>query len=309
MKKLFTILLTCSFLSCAGQKTEDYNIETRDISNFWVAYDAIKTTADKEKVFKELYHDKASPLFKEQLAISGDMRDVNNYLESFKKYPKFWESLRKPTMEMHNISEEIQQSFDKVRQVYPDFKTGDVCIFISPLVVQGRVHEGRVIVLGAEMNAPLEEVDLSEFEEDMSFIYQNDIKSTIVHETIHLQQKGEPSTLLDLTIHEGSADFLAELFLGVPYQNPAYEYGRAHEKQLWQEFSKEMNSPDYSKWLYGDSMNYGRPMDMGYFMGYVITKSFYEKSTDKDLAIKQIIEVTDYDQFLRDSGYAEKFKK
>lgn len=310
MKKLIGIIFIVSFLSCSGQKEKDYFIETSDITNFWTAYDSIKKVTEKAEVFKNLYLDKASKPFTKMLGLSGDLRNPENYLESFEQYPKFWESLRKPTLELKNISEDIESCYRKVEKIYPKFKPGNVCVFVGPFAIQATVPEPKdIIFMGAEMNVPLNEVDLSEFDEDISFVYLNNIKSTIIHETIHLQQKSDATDVLSACIREGSADFLAELFLGVPFKSPAYDYGWRNEKELWTEFSKELHSRDWSKWLYGSSATDERPMDLGYFMGYVITKSFYDKMNDKELAVKEIIEVTDFDKFLEKSGYSERFKK
>ena len=297
-----------SILSCKEQNEMTYTLETSDIVNFWTAYDSIKSVENKAEVFNKLYLEKASDLFDSIMAESGDIRNPENYLESFEKYPKFWESLRKPTLELQNILPDINSCFKKVKSIYPKFEPGDVCVFVGPWAIEGSVLRG-VIFLGAEMNVPLKEVDLSEFEEDISFVYLNDIKSTIIHETIHLQQKSDAEDVLSACIREGSADFLAELFLGKPFISPMYDYGWANERKLWAEFSKEMHSSDWSRWLYGSSGTDERPQDLGYFMGYVITKSFYENMNNKDLAVKDIIEVTDFDQFLEKSGYSEKFKK
>lgn len=310
MKNLLSILILVLVYSCSGQKKKDYVIETSDITNFWIAFDSIKSTTDKKKVFNELYIERASDLFKKMISLSGDISNAENYLESFEQYPKFWESLRKPTAELQNITSDIQFCFEKVTKIYPEFQPGNICVFIGPIAIQASVPPPKdVVYMGAEMNVPLNEIDLSEFEEDMSFIYLNDIKSTIIHETIHLQQKGEIEDLLELTIHEGSADFLAELFLGEPFKNPMYDYGKENELQLWTEFSQELNSQDWSKWFYTKSKTGERPADLGYFMGYMITKSYYNKAEDKNRAVKEIIEVTDSHQFLAESGYAEKFKK
>lgn len=308
MKNLFILFFLASIVPCFGQMKKEYVIETSDINRFWIAFDSIKNTKEKSKVFKELYHDKGSVFFKEQLKVSHDLRNINSFLESFEKYPKFWNSMRKPTLEMQNISKEIDLCFNKVKSIYPEFKPGNVCVFITPMVFQGRVDEQNTIVLAAEMNAPLVEIDLSEFEEDMSFIYINNIKSTIIHETIHLQQNYESTSVLSACIKEGSADFLAELFYGHPFKSPMYDYGIENESKLWTEFSKDLYFEDWSKWLYGSSKTKDRPMDTGYFMGYMITKSYYDKAKDKKEAIKEIIEITDFDQFLKDSGYATKFK-
>lgn len=309
MKNLFLILTLISTLSCKGQDEMNYTIETSDIANFWIAFDSIKKVDKKAEIFNKLYLEKASSLFDTIIALSGDIRNPQSYLESFEKYPKFWESIRKPTLELQNISSDISSCFKKVKNVYPKFEPGDVCVFVGPMVIQASVPTGNIIFMGAEMNIPLNEIDLSEFEEDMSFIYQNDIKSTIIHETIHLQQKGKSKNLLQLTIREGSADFLAELFLGEPYVSPIYDYGKKNESKLWEEFSEELDSEDWNQWFYAKSKTEERPADLGYFIGYMITKSYYDKAKDKNKAVQEIIEVTDYPKFLERSEYSEKFKK
>lgn len=275
---------------------------------FGKQYDSIQNTTEKSKVFSELYLDKASESFKKMIALSGDIRNPENYLRSFEEYPKFWKSLREPTLELQNIESEIIECYSRVKELYPNFKPGDVCIFIGVRSIQASVpNNGNLIFMGGELNLQFDKIDLSEFKPEETFAYQNSTKSTIVHETIHLQQKGDAETLLGQAIHEGSADFLAELFLNEPYKSQAYIYGRKNEEKLWIEFTKEMDSADISNWFYIESGKKDRPADLGYFIGYMISQSYYEKAMDKNKAIQEIIEVTDFKKLLETSGYADKF--
>ncbi|MBU2947040.1 DUF2268 domain-containing putative Zn-dependent protease [Zobellia uliginosa] len=308
MKTILVILASFILFSCTAQVSDNFTIETSDIPNFWKAYDSIQNSAEKAKVFSELYLDKASEPFKKMIALSGDIRNPENYLSSFEEYPKFWNSLRNPTLELQNIESEIIECFSRVKELYPNFKPGDVCIFIGVRSIQASVpNNGNLIFMGGELNLQFDKIDLSEFKPGETFPYQNSIKSTIVHETIHLQQKGDVETLLGQAIHEGSADFLAELFLNEPYKSQAYIYGRKNEEKLWIEFAKEMDSADISNWFYIESGKKDRPADLGYFIGYMISQSYYEKAMDKNKAIQEIIEVTDFEKFLETSGYADKF--
>ena len=120
-------------LSNVGQKQMSYKIETSDIANFWVAFDSIKRSDNKAEVFRKLYLEKASDLFKKMISMSGDIRNPENYLESFEKYPKFWESLRKPTMALQNISLDIESCFEKVKSIYPKFKNSNVIVNLNTL--------------------------------------------------------------------------------------------------------------------------------------------------------------------------------
>jgi hypothetical protein len=52
-----------------------------------------------------------------------------------------------------------------------------------------------------------------------------------------------------------------------------------------------------------------RPPDLGYFMGYKISESYYKNARDKRQAIKDILEINDFDKFLKQSKYHLKFAK
>ena len=138
---------------------------------------------------------------------------------------------------------------------------------------------------------------------------------TIAREMVHTQQDypwlgsmtGGPKflrgTLLRQSIMEGSADFIAELLTGQPKRNT---YAESHEAELWGEFRRDAKSKDYSLWLYNgwNAKALGdRPADLGYWMGYRITKSYYEHAADKRQAIQDILTIRDFDKFLAASGY------
>jgi hypothetical protein len=81
-------------------------------------------------------------------------------------------------------------------------------------------------------------------------------------------------------------------------------YALPREHDLWAEFKLAMHGTDTSQWLYNQGNATGeRPGDLGYFIGYRIAEAFYERTSDKRLALRAIIEVADSDTFLAQSGY------
>ena len=81
-------------------------------------------------------------------------------------------------------------------------------------------------------------------------------------------------------------------------------YALPREHDLWGEFKLAMHGTDTSQWLYNQrNETTDRPGDLGYFIGYRIAEAFYERATDKRLALEAIIEVADSDMFLAQSGY------
>jgi uncharacterized protein YjaZ len=68
-----------------------------------------------------------------------------------------------------------------------------------------------------------------------------------------------------------------------------------------------MNGTKTSNWLYQGDKSKDRPADLGYYIGYRIAQSYYEHASDKKQAIRDILTVSDFGSFLRDSHYGEKF--
>ena len=115
---------------------------------------------------------------------------------------------------------------------------------------------------------------------------------------------GRQGDLSDQALIEGSADFVGELAAGSFMNKPIYEYGYAHEAELWSEFQLAMNGTNTTAWLYNQgNASSPRPGDLGYFIGYRIAQAYYNKSADKRAALKAIIEVSDAARFLAASGY------
>ena len=113
-------------------------------------------------------------------------------------------------------------------------------------------------------------------------------------------------SLLGRSLHEGGADFIGELITGGNINQHLHKYGNARKKQLWLEFKKEMNNKDTSNWLYQGDKAKDKPADLGYYIGYKITEAYYNRAKDKKQAIKDILDIKDFNAFLKASGYDEK---
>ena len=111
------------------------------------------------------------------------------------------------------------------------------------------------------------------------------------------------------SIKEGSADFIAELISGRHGNAHLHLYANPKERELWTEFKQEMNGTKTSDWLYQGDQAKGRPADLGYYIGYKISEAYYRASKDKKQAVKDILEIKDFNQFLKDSGYEAKFAR
>lgn len=104
-------------------------------------------------------------------------------------------------------------------------------------------------------------------------------------------------------IKEGAADFMAELSAGCHINDEAHAWGLPHEATLWEEFRHVLASDDTGDWFFVRPESGDRPQDLGYFLGYRIVRTFYERAQHKPAAIRRIMNISDYHRFLAESGY------
>jgi hypothetical protein len=315
--RALTIFLICLIIISTAFNTNidpgRPKIDNSDIANFWKAYDLLPTAKDSAEVFQQYYIDKASEGFKEFIA-ARDFK-AEEYVQVIKKYPKFWESIRPMTERIEARKGELLPFFEKMKLSYPSFKEPNVCFAIGPIRTGGTTTPGLILV-GAEIAAADSTINLSDFPDDNFFKKilgrTGDFIGMVAHESIHIAQPIDTTddmSVLKRAINEGSADFLGTLISGRQSMNPAtFNYGIQNEEQLWKEFQDDMKANkkfNETDWFY--KYNLKRPADLGYFIGYRISESYYNNSKDKKKAIKEIIEVSDPNKFLTESKYPERF--
>ncbi|GBL05267.1 DUF2268 domain-containing putative Zn-dependent protease [Glaciecola sp. KUL10] len=108
------------------------------------------------------------------------------------------------------------------------------------------------------------------------------LEDYITHELVHVLQfrltkrTNFNFNLLEISLLEGSADYIAELIAGTAYtlNDDRAEFGLGKNRQLITDFKATMLSSDFSPWLYTDVDS--MPRDMGYWVGYQIAKAYVE---------------------------------
>lgn len=295
MRSVFLIFIFSVFLLnfCAAQAVSDPKAAkfiTQDITNFWNAFDKLDST-NQANPFDEYYIKKGSAgllaFMRGRIENAGAL--LNTVREQKAKYVKSRDS----SLKILKKEKQCRAVFMALKYLYPD------AIYPPVYFVIGRFNSGgysnpKGLIIGAEMTQP----------ESVPF--------TVAHELIHYQQDSiskEKLNLLAACINEGSADFLAELISGRRPNEQTYNYGDAHEEELWNEFKKIKNDRENShEWMYNYQPRNGYPPDLGYWIGYKITKAYYQKSKNKKKAISDILHIKDFEKFLRDSHYELQFK-
>lgn len=287
---LILCLLLCTKLSF-GQSSYPENPEnaqfiSTDIPRFWEAFDKIDQGGNP---FKE-YLNEGSPGLKD--FIKYRIESPKNLLKTAKKKREDYEAIRDNSYKMDSCISQIVMYYANFEKIYPE-AVYPPTYFVIGAFNSGGTSKETGLIIGVEMQTSIEY-----------------IPNIVAHELIHYNQKYplKRNTLLEQSIAEGSADFLAELIINAPHTGENFTFGRDHEEELCREFVQIMNDTKYHGWLYGSSgRKEGRPADLGYWIGYEICKAYYTKAEDKTKAIVEILTIEDFNSFLEKSGYLKKY--
>lgn len=304
---------------------------TSDIDNFWRAFDLATKETDREKkiaIFQTHYLDKGSAGLKDFVRLR--IKSAKDLVEAIEKLPKFYASVRPSTLRIAEMEKTMRRSFHKFKQIYPEAAFPDV-YFVIGVANTGGTASRSGLLIGAELygltpRTPRDEFpvwfktflpDVKDESELLRLVTKaldtalkpvEKLPFIVAHESCHFNQNyPKQTTLLEKSIQEGACDLIAELTAGEVI-NPALKvYGDRHEGDLWREFQTEMSGTDLSKWMYNSFKIKDRPGDLGYYMGYKISKAYYQNAKDKRQALHDVLNIKDFPDFFKRSRYDEKF--
>ena len=294
------------------QKTLNTNPDTvqivsSDIDLFWKAFDKAKPE-NSLYVFRDEYIRKGSLGLKDFTAYRiGSSCELVDTIEA---RPKYYASIREVSLRAHSFKEPMRSAFRKLKAIYPDAVFPDVYLMIGKMN-SGGTYTANALLIGVEMYGMTPATPKGELSDWHKQVLKpiDEIPYIVAHELIHYQQK-YPKTdksLLGSVVGEGSADFIAELIAGKHINHHLHEYGNPKERELWQDFKRSMAASDASLWLYNGGKIKDRPADLGYYMGYKIAEAYYKNAADKNQAVRDILEIKDFNAFLAASKYEQKF--
>jgi len=281
---------------------------TSDIGLFWKAYDAtLKNPGLKEEIYQRQYFDKGSVGLQDYYL--SKIRSTYLFVKNLDNKRAFYRAIRPNTEQVAAMKKQIRAGFIKLKELYPPARFPNVYFMIGRFNAGGTVS-GNGMLISVDMEArsadtPLKELTLWERNNLGSL---EELPTIVAHEHIHsIQKKPRGRTLLEGAIHEGMADFLAELITGKNPNARLLTYGNLHEKEVWAAFQQEMAGNSWRNWIAnGDQETAEKPADLGYYVGYKICQAYYEEMPDKKQAIYDMLNVEDYLAFLEKSRYAEK---
>ncbi len=282
-------------LSLYAQNTGP-NFVYSDLENFWIAYDSIQSVSDttlQKKYFEQLYLDKASPGLESIIELRR--YSTQEYLTAINSYPDFWQSIRTNTNRIEEFLPEIRSDLKKLKSFYPQLTESTIYFTIGAFRTNGTI-DGNRILIGCELSLGDSSTIIREFPSWRQAFYQNykpldNLALLITHEYIHTQQKTHPSAdLLSICIYEGVAEFISCIATGKPSNTPAIEFGKNNTEKVVDKFIEDMFLEAYIyNWLWGENRNELKVRDLGYYIGYEICERYYEKSSNKEQALIDLI--------------------
>ena len=285
---------------------------TEDIPRFWEAYDAASrdtALAAQAAAFERLY---LAPGTDGLLAyIQNKVGRAESLARRVGPMREYYDAIRPQTLAMSEIEPELRAALRRLTDVYPDATFPDVTLVIGALTSGGTALD-QGLLLGVEMNATTPETPLGSLPDYARRIVgrAEKLPLIVVHELVHANQDMDSTwNVLRAALIEGGADFISELAMGGDFPEPPYRtWGREHEREVWTRFMAEKDSTDFGDWTGNSGMaREGWVGDLGYYVGYEISRTYYEQADDKRQAVRDLLEMRDPEAILIQSGYPERF--
>jgi hypothetical protein len=285
---------------------------TSDIDNFWRAYDLGAKETDKAKriaIFQTEYLDKGSPGLKDFLRLR--IKSAENLVSAIDRMPKYYASIRPQTLKVQRMEKRMRAAFEKFKSIYPEAVFPDV-YFLIGVTSSGGTTGPSGLLIGTEMYGKTPKTPMDELSDWLRVVLStvDNVPAIVAHESCHYNQHYSTAQdqrhLLGKSLQEGACDMIGELVSGRTINEHLKVYGKTHDAEIWRDFEADMYKPDYSKWVYNALTTKDRPADLGYYVGYLITRAYYEKAKDKRQAVHDILNIQDARAFFEASGVRPK---
>ncbi|SEB18099.1 gliding motility protein GldB-related protein [Pedobacter hartonius] len=287
---------------------EKAGIIVSDIDNFWTAYDkAIADTAHFKSIFKTYYFDKASAGMEDYMGMK--VRNIDAFIYHVRALPEFYKAIRENTYAPSRTKTNLVKSFDQLKSIYPGAQFPDIYFIIGAFTSAGTVSDHGLLI-GINQFCDDQSVPKEELNPKIKrmLVSKELFPGLVPHELIHFQQQGmkQDTTTLSYAITEGMADFIGEKISGVNANIKLHQWASGKQKAIWTKFTADMYYNRYNNWLANSQRSSpDNPADQGYWVGYQICKAYYDRAADKNKAIKEMLNIQDYQAFLKDSGWEQ----
>lgn len=269
-------------------------IQIEDVARFYRIYDAAGGHPSAEQLQRD-YLDAGS----EGLHTLARLRNVTGVrmADTLARNPAIYADAKRCMAVLPRGRERLRTALRRLGELYPAARFPPVTIAVGrgkPVGV-GSPVSGVMIGLEALCGVKYFDADMED-----RFVH------VVAHEYVHVQQvralvDDEHPTVLEASLIEGAAEFMAEMISGGVSDPGVWAEARGRETEIETAFVPDEDKTDVSRWLYNGTIE--KPGDLGYWVGYRIVKAYYQHARDKRRAIREILEMHDPKAFLAKSGW------
>lgn len=320
MTRLIFILFVLLNFQSFGQNSK-IQVVTSDIQLFWTAFNQLshaKNRKDSIQILNDNFINKVSLGLSEYFKYDKSIQNIaEKYIDIIQRFPKYYKSIRYSTLNQQDNLKKIEKVIRKYRIVYPTLTLPKITLGVGFFGTNGlRVDDSSNVFIGTEYYFS-RSTNFDEFGSKPVFLQPaNTISETVIHEITHSNLTNRDSTLLFRFLGEGAGVFMTTLIAGdmsltgpggIPQE--LVNYISINKTSLFKDFEKDIYKPynddTVNKWIYGDD-KLGYPNLLNYGLGYLICKAYYDNSSDKTLAIREIVTLKNYKKIWIESGMGQK---
>jgi hypothetical protein len=285
----------------------DVRLVTDDIPRFWRAYDESRSATRPQRIaiLRRDYIEQGSQgLIDYYLMKIGSVETLADFVNAHRGY---YDAVRAATMRVDRELPAVRAAMQRMKALYPAATFADVYFVIGRLS-SGGTASSHGLLIGTEMyaadpTAPHDELPLG-IRRVLST--PDELPHAVMHELMHFMQAPQRDfTLLNTSVREGGAEFLAEIASPLPdARKPFYRaWGEAHADMVWTQFTSAMSGRDKRRWIGNNAEATDEwPADLGYFIGYEIARGYYDRAASKEDAIRDLLAIRDARAILAASG-------
>jgi len=299
------------------ENIDNFEIILDPMNTFWSYFDAAIADTTKAKELLSEYILKGSPAIKDYYHIRYENVD-NMYRTMILKNPDFYKYLKNAVSEeqLNEVAIESKQMMVQFAKLYPR------AVFPKTYIVPDLINSSGTLTelglyVGLTMFAKSENMPQQNLNNwQLSTITEFDnMKFDLVHELMHYQQsysdEENENLLLGKLIREGACDFLVSLLTEKHEMSQAVNrrLDYINDPKIWavvlEELKRDLYGQDLSKWMHNGGGIKDRPSNLGYTVGYLICKSFYDNSADKKQAVYELLNTDNFKKIIEESEYNE----
>ncbi|KJD34980.1 hypothetical protein PW52_12855 [Tamlana sedimentorum] len=280
------------------------NFHYQDVSNFITAFKKSQTNWNNApSYFYNDYFSKASKAlyFYQKFKIQSSSHQFAYRIEDKEAY---FQSIIPNLTKLNTQEKVIRNHLNEFKKLYPNAIFPDI-YYVVGCFNAGGTSSPFGLIIGAEMHTKTEASNLTNFNNWEKKVVRDfsNLPLITLHELVHIQQNNNYNNLLGNAIYEGAADFISTLVCGSHINEHVHDWANKNENEVWHAFKKEMYGENTQNWIGNADRAKGKPADLGYYVGFKICESYYNNQTDKKKAIKEILSITNWNEFYLKSRY------